>query len=227
MANTILVVDDERQLVSFIESYLAQEGFHVLTASNGIEALSVTRNKKPDLIILDLMMPEMDGYEFMRIHRREADTPIILLTARVEDDEKVIGLELGADDYLTKPFHPRELAARVRTILRRTKKLEPAQRILQIAGITLDREMYTVQLEDRFISLTPTEFNLLAAFMSAPGKALTRLELLNEVQELPYAGYERTIDTHIKNLRLKLEDNSNSRRFIETVYGIGYRFVRA
>lgn len=226
MNETILIVDDERRLVSLLESYLKQEGFRVATAYNGVEALQVVRKTNPDLIILDIMMPRMDGYEFMRQHRKEKNTPIIMLTARVEDDEKIIGLELGADDYVTKPVRPRELVARVRSVLRRAGKTEPLPRVLHAADLTLDREARIVQVAERFVDLTPSEFDLLTALMSAPGRVFSRLDLLDVVQGVRYEGYERTIDTHIKNLRAKIETNPRMPRYIETVYGVGYRFAR-
>jgi DNA-binding response OmpR family regulator len=226
MAKTIMVVDDEKRLVSVVEAYLSQEGFRIITASNGREALILARQEKPDLIILDIMMPEMDGYEFMRLHRKESETPIILLTAKVADDEKVIGLELGADDYITKPFRPRELVARVRAVLRRTGQVEPKAKILRVADITLDRDSHTVKVGDRFVDLTPSEFDLLATLMSAPGRAFSRLDLLDRLQGVAYEGYERTIDVHIKNLRSKIKVDSQTPSYIETVYGVGYRFTR-
>jgi len=224
MPKTIMVVDDEKRLVSLVESYLVQQGYRVVSANNGKEALPIARREKPDLIILDIMMPEMDGYEFMRQHRTEADTPIIMLTARVEDDERVIGLELGADDYITKPFRPRELVARVRAVLRRAGKTEPKAQVLQVADITLDRDMREVTVTGLSVDLTPSEFDLLAALMSSPGRVYSRLDLLDVIQGVRYEGYERTIDTHIKNLRAKVEADSRSPRYIETVYGVGYRF---
>jgi DNA-binding response OmpR family regulator len=223
---TILVVDDEKRLVSLVESYLIQEGYRVVTAHNGVEALTVARREEPDLIVLDVMMPEMDGYEFMRTHRAEKDTPIILLTARVDDDEKVIGLEVGADDYITKPFRPRELVARVRAVLRRAGEKEPSGKVLKAADVVLDRDSRTVKVGDSFADLTPSEFDILAALMSAPGRVHSRLDLLDIIQGVRYEGYERTIDTHIKNLRGKIEKDPRSPEYIETVYGVGYRFKR-
>jgi DNA-binding response OmpR family regulator len=226
MTKTIMVVDDEQRLVSLVQSYLAQEGFRVVAASNGRDALAVARREKPDLIILDIMMPEMNGYDFMRQHRAERDTPIILLTARVDDEERVIGLELGADDYVTKPFRPRELMARVRAVLRRTGSHEPTAQVIRALDITLDREQRTVKVAEIFVDLTPSEFDLLAALMSAPGRVYSRLDLLDILQGVRYEGYERTIDTHIKNLRAKIEKDPRSPHYIETVYGVGYRFTR-
>ncbi|HAV78776.1 MAG TPA: DNA-binding response regulator [Anaerolineae bacterium] len=226
MTKTIMVVDDEKRLVSLVESYLTKEGYRVVTAYNGREALSVARNEKPDLIVLDVMMPEMDGYEFMRQHRAGNNTPIILLTARVDDDEKVIGLEVGADDYMTKPFRPRELVARIRALLRRASGQEATPKTVKAADVAIDRESRTVKVADGFVNLTPSEFNILTALISSPGRVYSRLDLLDIIQGIRYEGYERTIDTHIKNLRGKIEKSPRSPKYIETVYGVGYRFKK-
>ena len=226
MAAKILVVDDEKRLVALVEAYLKQEGYGVITASNGQEALHLARQEKPDLILLDIMMPEMDGFEFIQVHRRERDTPIILLTARVEEEDHVIGLELGADDYVTKPFRPRELVARVRAVLRRTGKGSLPMEVLRVGEVTLDREGHLVRVADKQVDLTPSEFDLLSALMSTPGRVFSRMELLDRIQGVAYEGYERTIDVHVKNLRSKLEADTRNPRYIETVYGIGYRFAR-
>jgi DNA-binding response OmpR family regulator len=223
MSQTILVVDDEKRLVSLVESYLKQEGYRAVVAYNGRDALAVAQKENPDLIILDIMMPEMNGYEFMRVHRAEKDTPIIMLTAKVEDDDKVIGLELGADDYVTKPFKPRELMARVRNVLRRVGKSEPKGKMLKVSDITLDRDSREVYTGGRSVDLTPSEFDLLASLMGAPGRVFSRLDLLDVIQGVRYEGYERTIDTHIKNLRSKIEIDPRKPQYIETVYGVGYR----
>ena len=223
MPQTILIVDDEKRLVSLVQSYLTQEGYRVVTAYNGREALPIAQKEKPDLIILDIMMPEMNGYDFMRAHRSASDTPIIMLTAKVDDDEKVIGLELGADDYVTKPFKPRELMARVRNVLRRAGKSEATAKTLRVSDITLDRDSREVYVADNSVDLTPSEFDLLAALMSTPGRVYSRLDLLDVIQGVRYEGYERTIDTHIKNLRAKIESDSRKPRYIETIYGVGYR----
>jgi DNA-binding response OmpR family regulator len=226
MPQTVLIVDDEKRLVSLVESYLTQEGYSVATAYNGREALTVAEKEKPDLIILDIMMPEMNGYDFMRIHRVERDTPIIMLTAKVEDDDKVIGLELGADDYVVKPFKPRELMARVRNVLRRAGKSESTGKTLKVADILLNRDSREVLVGERSIDLTPSEFDLLAALMATPGRVFSRLDLLDVIQGVRYEGYERTIDTHIKNLRAKIEADPRKPRYIETMYGVGYRLSR-
>ena len=226
MAKVVMVVDDEPRLVTVVEAYLKQEGFEVLTASNGQQALFLARDAKPDLIILDVMMPEMDGYEFMRLHRKERETPVILLTAKVDENDKVIGLELGADDYVTKPFRPRELMARVRAVLRRSGQNKPEGMVLRAADVMLDRERHRVEVDDRNVDLTPSEFDLLAALMTVPGRAYSRLELLDRIQGVAYEGYERTVDVHIKNLRAKIEPTPNEPRYVQTVYGVGYRFAR-
>lgn len=225
MSKTVMAIDDEERLVSVLKAYLRQEGFRVVTARNGREGLFVARHEKPDLIVLDLMMPEMDGYGFMRLHRKERDTPIIVLTARIEDSDKVLGLEMGADDYITKPFSPRELLARVRAVLRRTGQELPEGEVLRAADIVLDRGSHTVKVGNRTVDLTPSEFDLLGVLMSAPGRAFSRLDLLDRVQGTRYDGYERTIDVHIKNLRAKIETDPRQPKYIETVYGVGHRFT--
>ena len=225
MAKSILVVDDEKRILSLLKAYLEQQGFSVVTAAYGQDALYLARQQKPDLIILDVLMPEMDGYEFMRQHRKERETPIILLTAKVEEDDKVIGLELGADDYITKPFSPRELTSRVRAVLRRTGQGLPQIDILRQGGVTLDRNNHLVKVDEEVVDLTPSEFDLLAALMAAPGRTFTRLELLDQIQDTAFAGYARTIDVHIKNLRAKIEMDPRQPRYIETVYGLGYRWT--
>ena len=225
MAKTILVVDDEERLVSLLDAYLSQEGFRVVTADNGRSALLQVNQEKPDLIVLDIMMPEMGGYEFMRLHSREQDTPIILLTAKLDESDKVLGLELGADDYVTKPFSPRELVARIRAVLRRAGKTSPDAQVLRAADIILDRGARFVKVTDHFVDLTPSEFDLLATLMSSPGHVFSRMELLDRLQGTAFEGYERTIDVHIRNLRSKIEPEPRAPRYIETVYGAGYRFA--
>ena len=225
MAQTILVVDDDRELRALVQSYLTQEGFRVVSAPNGREALFVSREEKPDLIILDLMMPEVGGYDFMRVYNKEADAPIILLTARMGESDKVLGLELGADDYVTKPFSLRELTARVRAVLRRAGKSPPEVQILRAADITLDISGRSTTVGDSRVELTPSEFTLLATLIAAPGRAFSRLELLNQLQDSTYDGYERTVDVHIRRLRTKIEMDPGNPRYVETVFGFGYRFA--
>jgi DNA-binding response OmpR family regulator len=225
LAKTILIVDDEERLLRLVQAYLEQEGFHILTARDGREALTSARAEKPDLIVLDLMMPVMDGFEFLRRYRQEAQTPIVLLTARVDETDKVVGLELGADDYVTKPFSPRELLARVRAVLRRAGMTAPQAQVLRALDVVLDRSSHRVLVGGHSVDLTPTEFDLLATFLSAPGRAFTRLELLDRVLGTSFDGYERTVDAHVKNLRAKIEPDPAHPAHIETVYGIGYRFA--
>jgi DNA-binding response OmpR family regulator len=226
MAQTILLVDDEAKLRDMIRVYLEQEGYHVVEAGNGREALYVARVEKPDLIILDLMMPEMNGTEFVRAFNKEADTPIIMLTAKVEDQDKILGLEVGADDYLTKPFNVRELIARVRAVLRRTQKAPVEPDMLRAADIVVDRAGRTVSVGGRMVDLTPSEFAILATLIAAPGQVFSRLDLLDRLSGEAYEGYERTIDVHIRNLRAKIEPDSKHPRYIDTVYGMGYRFAQ-
>ena len=224
MIKTVLAVDDKKELLALLKSYLTQEGFRVVTAPNGQEALFVARHEKPDLIILDLMMPEMGGYEFLRVFGKESDTPVIILTARLEEDDRVLGLDLGADDYVTKPFSMRELAARVRAVLRRMDK-QPEADVLRAADVVLDRVGRIVTVGEGRIDLTLSEFDLLATLMSAPGRVFSRLELLDRLQGDAYEGYERTIDVHVRNLRAKIEPDPRHPRYVETVYGAGYRFA--
>lgn len=225
MAKTILVADDTASLRKMVQSYLSQEGFRVLTAANGQEALMVARQEQPDLILLDLMMPEMGGYEFLRAYAKDGSAPVIVLTAKLDENDKVLGLELGADDYITKPFSPRELTARVRAVLRRTSKDLAEPDMLRVLDVSLDRNGRIVTVGGRRVDLTPSEFDLLATLMLAPGRVFSRLDLLNRLQGTAYEGYERTIDVHIRNLRAKIEPDTRHPRYIETVFGVGYRFA--
>ncbi|MFN2134541.1 MAG: response regulator [Candidatus Promineifilaceae bacterium] len=224
MSQLILVVDDEAALVKVVRGYLEQEGYEVVTAYNGREALFIAREEKPDLIVLDLMMPEMDGMTFIREFRREADTAIIALTARIDEMDKVLGLELGADDYVTKPFSARELVARVRALLRRTAGQSTPPDRLRAGDLILDRQAHTAIVGSDEWELTPMEYGLLNTMMSNPGRAFNRMELLERTQGYAYDGYERTIDVHIKNLRKKIETDPGNPRYILTVFGVGYRF---
>jgi DNA-binding response OmpR family regulator len=224
MSKTILVVDDKASLRKMVDEYLTGQGFRVVTATNGQEALFVAREEKPDLILLDIMMPEMDGYEFIRVFSRESETPIILLTAKLEESDKVVGLELGADDYVTKPFGMRELLARIRAVLRRAAKSVPPAEVLCAADVILDKGTRAVSIGDRPVSLTPTEFDLLTELMSAPGRVLSRSTLLEAVQGVAIDSMERAINVHVSNLRAKIEPDPDQPRYIETVFGVGYRF---
>ncbi len=224
MTRTILVVDDKASVRKLVQEYLVEQGYRVVTADNGQNALHIARNEKPDLILLDIMMPEMDGFEFVRIFRKEKDTPIILLTAKLEETDKVLGLELGADDYVTKPFGMRELLARIRAVLRRAESDSLSPDILKVSDITLERDTHLVCVSGNPVSLTPSEFDLLAILMSAPGKVFSRGDLLIKLQGTTFEGLERTINVHIRNLRTKIEPNPSEPCYIETVFGVGYRF---
>ena len=227
MTKRILVVDDNPDIRKMLKDYLSAEGFQVSTAENGQKALFIARDEKPDLIILDMMMPEMGGQEFLSVFTKESDTPIIILTAKIEETDKVVGLELGADDYVTKPFSPRELTARVNAILRRSAKSSIEPEIIRAADITLDIKGHMVEVGDKIIELTPSEFQILASLMAAPGRAFSRVELLEKLGESTYIeGYERTVDVHVHNLREKIEPDPSEPIYIETVYGTGYRFTR-
>ena len=225
MAARILVVDDQADIVRVLRGYLEQAGFTVLTANDGHEALRIARQEKPALVVLDLMLPGMDGIDVCRALRKEGDIPIIMLTARVEEADRIVGLELGADDYVTKPFSPREVVARVHAILRRAGMDVPRAEIVRAADIVLDRGTHRVFVGERLVDLTPSEFDLLSALMSAPGRVFSRLDLLDRIQGIRYEGYDRTIDVHIRNLRAKIESDPRHPRYVETVYGVGYRFA--
>jgi DNA-binding response OmpR family regulator len=222
MTQTILVVDDKLNVRELLKDYLTAQGFHVVTAENGQEALFVARYEKPDLVLLDIMMPRMDGYQFLPAFRRDSNVPVILLTAKLEESDKVQGLELGADDYVTKPFGMRELLARVRAQLRRAGQAPVENAQLRVAGIVLDKETRTVHVGERSINLTNSEFDLLVTLMSAPGRVFSREELLDGLAGA--ASVERTVDVHIRNLRTKIEPDPTNPRYIATVFGIGYRF---
>ena len=225
MPRTILVVDDKANVRTLVREYLSEEGFRVAVADNGQNALYAARHEKPDLILLDIMMPTMDGYEFIRTYRRESETPIILLTAKLEESDKVIGLELGADDYITKPFGMRELVARIKTVLRRAGKAGQAGPVLRVADIVLDQEAHAVFVAGEPVRLTPSEFDLLAILMGSPGRVFSRLDLLEALQGTTFEGVARTIDQHVRNLRTKIEPDPADPRYIETVFGVGYRFA--
>jgi DNA-binding response OmpR family regulator len=226
----ILIIEDEAELVKVLRSYLEQAGFEVHSSYRGDTGLETWKSTHPDLVILDLNLPGMDGLDVARTIRRQDDTPIIMVTARVEEMDKLIGLELGADDYITKPFSPREVVARVRTVLRRASgsaSTSAANRVLRAADLEIDLDAYTVTRDNISIDLTPTEFGLLAALADRPGRVLSRSQLLEATQDgVIYDGYERTIDAHIKNLRAKIEPDPKSPTYIETVFGVGYRFTK-
>lgn len=222
--STVLIIEDEPELVKILRSYLEKSGFSVLTAGRGDTGLSVWEHKRPDLVLLDLNLPGMDGLDVAREIRRKGDTPIIMLTARVEEMDELIGLELGADDYIPKPFSPRLVVARVRALLRRSSAAPATAQVLRTADLEIDLDAHTVTRGGVPVELTPTEFNLLGTLAAQPGRAFTRLQLLEASQGNAYEGYERTIDAHVKNLRAKLEPDPRNPRYIETVFGVGYRF---
>jgi DNA-binding response OmpR family regulator len=224
---TILIIEDEPELVKVLRDYLIKSGFNVETAYRGDTGLSIWEHKRPDLVLLDLNLPGMDGLDVAREIRRKADTPIIMLTARVDEMDQLIGLELGADDYITKPFSPRVVVSKVRAVLRRTGASgTPRKRILRVADLEIDLDAHAVLRAGESLDLTPTEFGLLSTLAEQPGRAFSRLNLLEATTGTAYEGYERTIDAHIKNLRAKLELEPKNPRYIETVFGVGYRFAR-
>jgi two-component system alkaline phosphatase synthesis response regulator PhoP len=222
---TILVVDDEPKIVQLARDYLEHAGFAVLSASDGKTALAIIRSDKPDLIVLDLGLPQLDGLDVTRSIRKGSNVPIIMLTARSEESDKLIGLELGADDYITKPFSPKELVARVRTVLRRVENFDGGADIIRVADLTLDMPRMRLTVNDHIIELTPTEFQLLAALARQPGRIFTRAQLLDAVRGIAFESYERAIDAHVKNIRRKIEPNPREPRYLLTVYGIGYKFA--
>jgi len=219
----ILVVDDERRIVDIVRAYLERDGYKVLAAYDGKAALELARREHPDLIILDLMLPEISGWDVCRTLRHESDTPIIMLTARDDASDKIVGLELGADDYVVKPFDPKELVSRVKAVLRRYKAGTQPRTLLSVGDLSVDLDRRSVRLGDRDIELTATEFDLLRALMESPGRVFSRMQLLDRVQGEAYEGYERTIDSHVKNLRKKIEPDPEQPRYVITVYGVGYK----
>jgi DNA-binding response OmpR family regulator len=225
VAQTILVVDDEVRIVKLVRDYLERAGFHVLTAYDGETALTITRLERPDLVVLDLMLPGVDGLDVCRRLRQESGVPIIMLTARVEEADRIVGLELGADDYVTKPFSPRELVARVRATLRRVHGQLGPSAVIRAGDVELDTSALTVTIGGEPIDLTPTEFQLLATLARQPGRIFGREQLLEAVHGVAFDGYDRSVDSHIKNLRRKIEPDPRLPRYIQTVYGVGYRFV--
>jgi DNA-binding response OmpR family regulator len=223
---TILVVDDEPKIVKLVRDYLERAGFSVHVAADGKTALSLARTEKPDLVILDLGLPQMDGLDVMRELRKVSNVPVIILTARSEESDKLVGLEIGADDYVTKPFSPKELVARVRVVLRRVENASAKPEVLHVADLTLDLPRMRVSAEGRQIEeLTPSEFALLAEMARYPGRVFTRAQLLDAIHGVAFESYERAIDAHIKNIRHKIEAIPSDPHYILTVYGVGYKFT--
>jgi DNA-binding response OmpR family regulator len=223
MSKKILIIDDEAKIVEICQDYLKAAGFSVVTSLDGEGGLEKARREKPDLILLDLMLPGIDGLDICRELRKESNTPIIMLTARVEETDKLIGLEIGADDYITKPFSPREMVARVRTVLRRAQG-DSTTEVIRAGSLTLDRNRFIVLINEQEISLTPTEFEILATLASQPGRIFSRSQLLMAVRGVAFESYERAIDSHIRNLRKKLDADMSNFEWIVTIHGVGYKF---
>ena len=222
---TVMVVDDEPKIVQLARDYLEHAGFAVVVAHDGRAALATARAEKPDLVVLDLGLPVLDGLDVARTLRGESNVPIVMLTGRSEESDKLVGLELGADDYVTKPFSPKELVARVRAVLRRTEHPRSESKIIRVGDVTLDIPRMRATVADRVVDLTPTEFQLVATMAREPGRVFTRSQLLDAVHGVAFESYERAIDAHVKNIRHKLERDSASPRYLLTVYGVGYRFA--
>jgi len=225
--STVLIIEDERELANVLKAYLERSGYDVLLAQRGDEGLALWQRQNPDMVLLDLNLPGIDGIDIARQIRQEGDTPIIMVTARVEEVDRLLGLGLGADDYITKPFSPREVVARVKAVLRRVEKTPlDTHKNIKIDDLEIDQESHTVNQSGETLDLTPTEFDLLSTMAGQPGRAFTRLQLLETIQGVAYEGYERSVDAHIKNLRAKLGDDSKDPRYIETVFGVGYRIKK-
>ena len=220
----ILVVDDEKKIVDILKAYLERDGYRVIVAYDGRLALQMARSESPELIVLDLMLPEVSGWDVCRTLRTESNVPIIMLTARDEDSDKIVGLELGADDYVVKPFNPKELVSRVRAVLRRAEGTAIKTKRIEFADLSIDLERHEVKRGEKLVELTLTEFELLRVLAEAPGRVYSRMQLLDKAQGSAYEGYERTIDSHIKNLRKKVETDPEHPRYVITVRGVGYKF---
>jgi two-component system, OmpR family, alkaline phosphatase synthesis response regulator PhoP len=225
LVKTILIVDDEPQIVQLVRDYLEHGGFEVLTAADGSSALRLASTQRPDLVILDLGLPGVDGLDVTRSLRRNGEVPIIMLTARSDESDKLVGLELGADDYVTKPFSPKELVARVRSVLRRSEAAKSPSELIRVGDVELDVASMRLSIDERSIDLTQTEFQLLSTMARQPGRVFSRAQLLNAVHGVAFESYERAIDAHVKNLRRKIEPDPHNPRYLLTVFGVGYRFA--
>ena len=222
---TVMVVDDEPKIVQLARDYLEHAGFSVIVAHDGKAALAAARTHKPDLVVLDLGLPELDGLDVARTLRAESNVPIVMLTGRSEESDKLVGLEIGPDDYVTKPFSPKELVARVRAVLRRLERPRSETEIVRVGDVILDIPRMRTTVADRVVDLTPTEFQLVATMAREPGRVFTRAQLLDAVHGVAFESYERAIDAHVKNVRHKLEPDPARPRYLLTVYGVGYRFA--
>lgn len=223
--NTVLIVDDDIKLTKLLKTYFEKDSFAVILAHEGTNVASIVKERKPDIVVLDLMLPGVDGLEICRRVRKDNDVPILMLTARDEETDRLIGLEMGADDYVTKPFSPKEVVARVKAILRRTQKNVVQNEPIVAGDLAIDLERHLVKKQGTAIDVTPTEFKILELLVTNVNRVFSRLQIVERVQGYAFEGYERTIDAHMKNLRRKIEDNPKEPRYIQTVYGVGYRFT--
>ncbi|WP_196590250.1 response regulator transcription factor [Pectinatus frisingensis] len=223
--HSVLLVDDDEKLVQLLKTYFEKDGFLTYAAYDGLQAIQLVKGKKPSIVVLDIMLPEIDGWEVCRQIRKDNEVPIIMLTARDEESDRLIGLEIGADDYVTKPFSPKEVVARAKVVLRRMNMTLLQKIPLQIGNISIDFERHQVSKDGEIIELTATEFKILALLVTNAGRVFTRLQIVEQMQGNSFEGYDRTIDVHIKNLRRKIEDNPREPRYILTVYGVGYKFA--
>lgn len=222
---SVLIVDDDVKLVTLLQTYFEKEGCITYSANDGLDALQVVREKKPDIMVLDLMLPGLDGLDVCRRIRKDNDIPIIMLTARDEESDRLVGLEIGADDYVTKPFSPKEVVARAKAILRRANKDVVRSEPIKAGTLMIDLGRHQVTSSGQIVDVTPTEFKIIELLAGNAGKVYSRLQIVEQIQGYSFEGYERTIDAHIKNLRRKIEINSKEPQYIQTVYGIGYKFA--
>jgi DNA-binding response OmpR family regulator len=223
--NTVLIVDDDKKIADLLKAYFTKENFTVLTSYDGIDALLAIKTHKPDLVILDLMLPGIDGFELLKRLRKDSNIPVIMLTARDEETDKLIGLEIGADDYIAKPFSPREVVARAKVVLRRVNSFQDFSKEVKVGEITVDLKKYEVKKNGRLIELTPIEFKIFELLCQNPGQVYSRLQIIEKVQGYEFDGYDRTVDAHIKNIRKKIEENPQKPEYLVTVFGIGYKLV--
>jgi DNA-binding response OmpR family regulator len=226
MGNTIMVVDDQSSVRQLLQDYLTEQGFKVVTATDGQNAIYTARHEEPDLILLDIMMPRMDGYDFLRQYRQERQTPVIIITAREEETDAVVGLELGADDYVIKPFRMRELVARIHAVMRRKDETQEKFSLYREGDLVLDERTHSISVKNEPVSLTPIEFDLLRTLMRSPGRVFSRTDLINQLADSGFTGLDSTLNVHIRNLRTKIEQDPANPRYIDTVFGVGYRFLK-